>query len=303
MTAAPSVWPSPHTVLALGGGAMKGMAHIGVIRALADAGVRVDAVIGTSIGALIGARLAMGAHIDALEEEALAVVERDVLRRNMRALLPGGVGQPSLYDGEHYRALIRRLVGSATFASLVLPLRVNAVSLDTGRERWFGWGADTSLSLVDAVYASGALPMVFPPLSAPDGDILVDGGLRTMVGLEEAIRWGAARVISVDVSELLTPDDGDWRHMGMPGLHTRIVQVLAEPQREAILALRAAVPSLYIRPAIQHVSSFTFTATRELIEAGEVATREALASPLAAAFHAAAARPSPRIRRAVARPE
>ncbi|HEV2644209.1 MAG TPA: patatin-like phospholipase family protein, partial [Candidatus Elarobacter sp.] len=224
--------------------------------------------------------------------------------RNMRALLPGGIAQPSVYDGEHYRALIRKLVEPATFASLVLPLRVNALSLSDGRERWFGWGEDTSLGLVDAIYASGALPLVFPPLQAPDGSILVDGGLRTMVGLAEAIRWGAQRVIAVDVSDLLAADDDEWRHMGMPGLHTRIVQVLAEPQREAILALRATVPTVYIRPSVPDVSSFTFTATAELIAAGEQAAREALASPAAAAFHEAEGRPSPRIRRAVvARPE
>ena len=279
------------------------MAHIGVIRTLVRAGVRVDAVVGTSIGALIGARLAAGATIDALEEDALSVVERDVLRRNMRALLPGGLAQPSVYDGEHYRVLIRRLIEPATFASLVLPLRVNALSLRDGSERWFGWGADATLGLVDAVYASGALPMVFPPLGSPDGDILVDGGLRTMVGLAEALRWGASRVIAVDVSDLLITDNEEWRHMGMPGLHARIVQVMAEPQRDATLAMRSTVPTIYIRPPIENVSSFTFTATRELIAAGELAAREALGSRDAAAFHAADPRPSPRVRRAAARPE
>lgn len=276
----------PHTVLALGGGGMKGMAHVGAIRALEAAGIEIDAVVGTSIGALIGARFAMGSPTGELEAEALAVTESAVLRRNVRAFLMGGVAQTGLYDGEHYRRLVRRVLAAGSFASLTIPLRVNALSLCKGEERWFGWGADRSLNLVDAVYASGALPLVFPPLETVDGDILVDGGLRTMVGVAEALRWGAERVIAMDVSDTFNPAEGDWRRMGLAGIHSRVVQVLTEPQREAILSLRA-VPVLHIRPDVQDISSFTFSATPRLLQAGEAATRSALASTEAVAFHAA----------------
>lgn len=296
----PSEMAPPHTVLVLGGGGMKGMSHVGVIRALDDAGIRVDAVIGTSVGALIGARHAMGSSADDLEAEALAVTESSVLRRNVRAFLLGGVAQVGLYEGEHYRNLARRILEGASFASLAVPLRVNALSLNDGVEHWFGWGAEQTLTLVDAVYASGALPLVFPPLQTSDGDLLADGGLRTMVGVAEAVRWGATRVVAADVSDLLVTGDEGWRQMGLVGMHTRVVQVLAEPQRDAIVAA-ATVPTLHVRPAIGDISSFTFTATPELIDAGEAATRTALASPEGAAFVAAEPRPAPRIRRALRR--
>ncbi len=287
----------PHTVLVLGGGGMKGMAHVGVIRALDDAGIRVDAVVGTSIGALIGARFATGDPIDELEAEALAVTERQVLKRNVRAFLLGGVAQSGLYDGEHYRALIRRVVEPATFETLEIPLRMNALSLVDGTEHWFGWGADLTLDLADAIYASGALPLVFPPLETTDGDILVDGGLKTMVGVSQAIEWGAKRVIAVDVSELLETDPVEWKRIGMAGVHSRVVQVLAEPQRAAIHEAGKRVPTIHIRPSIDRWSSFTFSATPELIAAGAAATRAALASPDAAAFNDAAPPAAPRIRR------
>jgi NTE family protein len=293
----PADMPAPHTVLVLGGGGMKGMAHVGVIRALDAAGIRVDAVVGTSVGALIGARFAMGSPVDELEIEALSVTESAVLRRNMRALLLGGIAQVGLYDGEHYRALGRRLLEGVSFATLEIPLRMNALSLRDGRERWFGWGAEGSLTLVDAIYASGALPLIFPPMATPDGDLLVDGGLRTMVGVAEAVRWGASRIIAADVSDLLERDDHAWEGIGLAGIHMRVVQVLAEPQREAILSART-VPTLHVRPDIHDISSFTFTATAELIDAGEAATRAALASAEGAEFAAAGPRPSPRIRRA-----
>ncbi|HWG35837.1 MAG TPA: patatin-like phospholipase family protein, partial [Gemmatimonadaceae bacterium] len=99
---------TPHTVLVLGGGAMRGMAHIGVIRALIEARVQVDAIVGTSIGALIGARWAMGASIDELEADALGVTEQAVLKRNIKAYMIAGLAQVSIYDGEHYRDLIQR---------------------------------------------------------------------------------------------------------------------------------------------------------------------------------------------------
>jgi NTE family protein len=272
----------------LGGGAMRGMAHIGVIRAIVEARIEIDAIVGTSIGALVGARWASGASVHELEQDALDVTEPAVLKRNLKAFVLGGVAQAALYDGEHYRDLIQRLIAPATFATLVRPLRVNALSLRSGDERWFGAGADCTLGLVDAIYASGALPLVFPPMVLADGDIVVDGGLKTMVGLVEAIRWGARRIIAIDVSEMIGVDDVTWERQGLVGIHGRVVQILAEPQRARIQAQSARVPTLHIRPQVNQWPSFTFSATRELMDAGYEAVKDALASPDAADFHAAA---------------
>ena len=264
------------------------MAHIGAIRAVVEARIQVDAIVGTSIGALVGARWAAGASVAELEADGLDVTEQAVLKHNIKAYMLGGVAQASLYDGENYRDLIQRIIAPATFASLVRPLRVNALSLRNGDERWFGFGTDTSLGLVDAIYASGALPLIFPPLILPDGDIVIDGGLKTMVGLLEAIRWGARRIIAIDVSEIIGAEDVAWERQGLVGVHGRVVQILAEPQRALIQAERERVPTLHIRPAVDRWPSFTFTATPELIEAGYEAARNALAAPGSALFHAAA---------------
>ena len=269
---------------------MHGMAHIGVIRALVESRIDVDAIVGTSIGALVGARWAMGATVAELEADAMGVTQAAVLKRNIKAYMIGGVAQMSLYDGEHYRDLIQRIVAPAKFSSLRKPLRVNALSLRNGAERWFGHGAEQCLSLVDAIYASGALPMVFPPLSLPGGDLIVDGGLKTMVGLVEAIRWGARRVIAIDVSEKIETADISWERQGLVGLHNRVVQILAEPQRNAIQGERDRVPTLHIRPPVDQWPSFTFTATRELMTVGHQSVLDALTSPGAAAFHSAARR-------------
>ncbi|MEO7042116.1 MAG: hypothetical protein ABI035_07645, partial [Gemmatimonadaceae bacterium] len=132
------------------------------------------------------------------------------------------------------------------------------------------------------------LPLVFPPMILPDGDIVVDGGLKTMVGLFEAIHWGARRIIAIDVSEIINSDDVAWERQGLVGIHGRVVQILAEPQRATIQAARGRVPTLHIRPDVGHWPSFTFNATQELINAGYNAVVRALESPESARFHAAA---------------
>ncbi|MFW6202138.1 MAG: patatin-like phospholipase family protein, partial [Gemmatimonadota bacterium] len=166
----------PRTVLVLGGGGLKGIAHIGALRALEDAGVRPDAIIGTSIGALVGALHASGMQLDELEARALALEEDHILRVNRRVAWIRGLKQSSIYRGEPLHDYIRDALPAESFDDFATPFRLNAVSLNTGRQVWFGTGARTDLPPADAVYASSALPVYLPPLPV-DGDHLVDGGV------------------------------------------------------------------------------------------------------------------------------
>lgn len=193
-------WPDrsgPRTILVLGGGGLKGLAHIGVWRALAERGIRPDAVIGTSIGALIGALASAGMDADEMAERALALREEDILNINRRIAWIRGIRQTALYQGDHFRDYIRTVLPVERFEQLTRPLRLNAVSLNSGDEVWFGSGARTDIPLADAVYASCALPVYYPPLPVGD-DYLVDGGLMRGMGVPEARRWGAERIIAVE---------------------------------------------------------------------------------------------------------
>jgi predicted acylesterase/phospholipase RssA len=109
-----------------------------------------------------------------------------------------------------------------------------------------------------------------------------------MVGLVEAINWGARRIIAIDLSEIINADDVEWERQGLVGIHSRVVQMLAEPQRALIHAARKRVPTLHVRPPVDQWPSFTFTATRQLIDAGYEAVKDALSAPASARFHAAA---------------
>lgn len=273
--------PTSRTVLVLGGGGMKGMAHIGVWKALHDAGVRVDAIVGTSIGALIGACLAGGMGWRDLSELALSLTKDDIVSINRRAIWMGGVREEAVFDGEHFRRYIRENLPVDDFAELEVPLRINAVSLVTGTEAWFGTGARADVPVTDAVYASCALPIYFPPLHL-DGDHLVDGGVLDVMPIREAAAWGADRIVAVDVGSDFLPPDDDYFTRGMIAIHDRVLSLNLQRQRQTCLEGWSGPPLIYVRPQVGHLGGWDFDRTRFFLEEGYRAGREALAAAAAA---------------------
>jgi NTE family protein len=260
---------------------MKGMAHIGVWKALEEGGMRPDAIIGTSIGALIGAMLAGGLGWRELAETARKLKREDIVAINRRAVWLGGVREPSVFLGDHYLAYIRDHLPVKEFSELDIPLRLNTVSLVTGDEVWFGAGKREDVPVADAVYASCALPIYFPPARIGD-DVLVDGGVLDVLPLQRAVEWGAERIVAVDVgSELLPPDPG-YFDRGMIAIHDRVLGLNLREQRDRCMANYDGPPLLYIRPKIGHLNSFDFDHTQFFLEEGYRAAREAIEAAEAA---------------------
>jgi NTE family protein len=288
MSSAEKVLPiaaSPHqprTVLVLGGGGMKGMAHIGVWKALEEAGMRPDAIIGTSIGALIGVMLAGGMGWRDLAEIARRLKREDIVSINRRAVWLGGVREPSVFLGDHYLEYIRTHLPVKEFSELKIPIRLNTVSLVTGDEVWFGAGKREDVPIADAVYASCALPIYFPPGRIGD-DVLVDGGVLDVFPIQRAVEWGAERIVGVDVgSELLPPDPG-YFDRGMIAIHDRVLGLNLREQRNRCMANYKGPPLLYIRPKIGQMHSFDFDHTQFFLEEGYRSAREAIEAAEAAA--------------------
>jgi len=181
----------PTIGLALGGGAARGWAHIGVIRALEEAGVKPDLVCGTSIGALVGAAYATG-ELDRFERWVVELGIREVVRF-LDLSLSGG-----LLKGQRLVAFFRRTFDDRHIESLPLPFGAVATALASGAEVWLREG-----SVVEAVRASIALPALFTPANR-DGDLLIDCGLVNPVPITLAKAMGAEVVIAVDLnSDLL----------------------------------------------------------------------------------------------------
>lgn len=177
--------------LALGSGAARGWAHIGVIRALEEAGYKPDIIAGCSIGAFVGAACASG-DLDMLEEWVGKLTWQNVLK----LLDPSWAG--GLIKGEKLIDFFRQHFLDHDFSALQVPFACVATDLANGREVWLKEG-----SVADAVRASIAMPGLFTPVER-NGRLLVDGGLVNPVPVSLCRYMGADIVIAVDLGADLT---------------------------------------------------------------------------------------------------
>ena len=179
--------PHSRIGLVLGGGAARGWAHIGAIRALHDAGIKPDVVCGTSIGALVAAVYANG-DLDWLEEWVSRLTWQTVVRL-LDLRISGG-----LLGGRKVIEVFAKQFNGRAINELQMPFGAVATELDTGREIWLQDG-----SVVDAVRASIAIPGIFTPVWH-DGVWLVDGGLCNPVPVSVARGMRADCVVAVDLN-------------------------------------------------------------------------------------------------------
>lgn len=246
---------TPRVALALGGGSARGFAHIGVLKALDEAGYRADAVAGTSAGALIGACYASGMSPWQIEEAALKVRDLDVADLS-------AANKRGLFAGEALQKLINEQVRQQPIERFRTPFCAVATQLVSGELLALKSG-DAGL----AVRASCAIPGVFVP-ALVNGQELVDGGLVSPLPVQQARQLGADFVIAIDVS---TPP----RNNTGAGLYEVILQSF-EIMGRALIQLEAKQADLVIRPDTSRFSSTDFQSRREMIQAGYEAGRRAL---------------------------
>lgn len=181
----------PRIGLALGGGAARGFAHIGVLQALEDAGIRPALVVGTSAGSLVAALYAAGKRPRELARLAAGMEES--------TFTDWGFPGRGLIRGEALSRFVREQTGGRPIEKLTLPLGIVATDLDSGAAVLFQTG-DTGT----AVRASSAVPAVFQPVRIGTREY-VDGGLVSPVPVRFARQMGAEMVIAVDIS---SPPEG-----------------------------------------------------------------------------------------------
>lgn len=179
--------PPASIVLALGGGGARGLAQIGVIEVLQARGLDIEAVAGTSCGALVGGAFAAG-KLDALRDWMLRTSRSEMLR-----LLDPGLGRPAMFTGTRLVRALREVVGEPRIEDLPIDFTAVAVDLLRQREVWLRRG-----DLWDALRASFAIPGIFTPLNI-GGMELVDGGLLAPLPITATRLAGAHRVVAVDI--------------------------------------------------------------------------------------------------------
>ena len=260
--------------LVLGGGGMKGLAHVGALRALEERGWVPDVIVGTSIGSLLGAAWANGFATAELADVALGLERADVFHIARRDIAVKLIRAPAIYRGAPLDALIRGFVGGLTFEELDRRLVVASVDINSGMQLYWGLPGLRRVSVADAVLASCALPGFFPPREI-DGRFCVDGALADNLPVALAATLGVDGVVAVDVgaSSVLRAETQD---QGFAAIFARATEIVFQQLLEVRLSRWAAPPLLLVQPRVEHVPMFSFEHTRELIDEGYRATDAAL---------------------------
>jgi predicted acylesterase/phospholipase RssA/CRP-like cAMP-binding protein len=174
--------------LALGTGAARGLAHIGVIRILEREGIAVDVVAGSSMGALVAGAWAVGKSADEMEKIALRIKSRRAFLKLLDPMFPGS----GIIRGMRVQNFLHTIVNDLTFADTVIPLKIVAADLNTNEEVVFEEG-----KIIDAIRASISIPGVFRPISN-NGHVLIDGGISNPVPVNVLTRAGVSKIIAVN---------------------------------------------------------------------------------------------------------
>jgi NTE family protein len=289
---------SPPTIgLALGGGAARGFAHIGVLRTLAKYGINPDVIVGTSIGAVVGGCYATG-QMDEFEEWCTSLSVRRVL-----GYLDVSFSGASLIGGGRLASRLETSMGRTVIEELPVKFAAIATEVKTGHEIWLTRGL-----LVEALRASYALPGIFPPVLG--GRWLVDGALVNPVPVSAARSLGARLVIAVNVnadqfdrggtiSDLGVglddvPEEPPARKNGWRGaeqmLKRRIIGTRTRPGIPSVMIdafnvmqdritrsrLAGDPPDVTINPKLGPFGWFDFHRSNEAIAAGVEATERAM---------------------------
>src|SRR5256886_9408897 len=144
--------------LVLGGGGMKGVAHVGVLQALTERGLVPSQIVGSSVGALVGAAWSAGKSIAELREIATGLVRKDIFAVAHADMAFKRMRSPALVRREPLDQLLHRLVGDVTFQDLRNRLIVNTADLNSGMQVFWGLDGLDEVPVKDAVFASCALP-------------------------------------------------------------------------------------------------------------------------------------------------
>lgn len=271
--------------LALGGGGIKGIAHIGVIDCLEKAGFTIASIAGTSVGGLIGAVYAAGYS----PAEILAVMES---LNPTRIYTRQATDRPSLMGYTGLAEALVEILGENRFSDLKIPFACTAVDIRTSQEIYLNEGL-----VIDAVLATIAVPGVFPPKMRGEAE-LVDGGVLDPVPVNLARCMNPKLPI---VAVALTPDRNDWQRLPQFNFSPPVPLPIPSPIVEGIARLRIAQafqtflhsmdvtarmltelrlevdrPDVIIRPNVYHYGLLDVVQPRELVPLGYTAAEKAI---------------------------
>ena len=253
--------------LALGSGAARGLAHIGVLQVLEREGIPIDVIAGTSAGAAVGALYAQGK--DAAQ---IAGLVADLNWKRLASLVDLALPKTGFIAGRKIKSLIASAIGDIEFSDLKIPLACVATDLESGDEVVIEQG-----SVLEAIRASISLPVIFT-VAKWQGRYLVDGGLVNPVPVSVVKRMGADFTIAVNVA----PDIGEREqrtHKEPAAREPNIIHVIMQSLHIATYSLvRSSLEEadIIIEPHVAHIPAGDFHQAGECILQGKMAAQDAI---------------------------
>jgi NTE family protein len=261
--------------LALGSGGWKGLAHLGVLRALEELEIRPAVYAGASAGALFAAAAANRIQLGELETLAEQYRKRSLFRFDLGSLLRRGLGAPALFDGRPLRELCDDLLGNITFRELDTPTVISTVDIRTGALMRWGMGGRRDVPVADAVYASCAMPGFLPP-GQVGSRLCMDGSVVDPLALS-ALEHLVDRIIVVDPGD---PTDYLSDAAAAPrgsALWWRAQSIVMRDLVRHQLETWNGPPLVLVRPALRDVNILRARDPQGVILAGYLAARRVLA--------------------------
>lgn len=271
--------PRPRTVLVLGAGGTRALAHIGVLRGMERLGLEVDEVVATGTGALVGALFATGKDSHEIEEIAREAFATGAFRGNVLQLAVRGMRDAAATRGRALREFLERHLPPGWPWELDRPFFCSGLSLSSGRLQYFGLEGGPEVGLAEAVYAAGCLPGLLEPIRLA-GEDYVSGALSENLGLELAV---ARRGRLLIVSDLSSRDPHHPTPVG-PAFAEQLVrayEVLVTSQNQHILHRYADRNLVVLRPPVAHgglLDAAGVAEIAEMVAIGEVEALECLAT-------------------------
>jgi NTE family protein len=256
--------------LALSGGGMRGLGHIGVLKVLEENKIPIDFIAGTSMGAVIGAIYSAESNAKKLEKESLNVKWRD--------LFDFTLSKSGFIKGDSIEEFLEDKLSHITFDDLKVPLYITALDIENGQEVVFHKG-----DVAKAVRASISIPGIFVPVEN-NGRTLVDGGVIDPIPIEILKNVGAEIIIAVNVNKVeakkvIAQEEAIVKKSKktIPSVIHTLLQTFEVMEIESCRAeIERGRADLLISPDIPILGWTDFSKTKEIIDAGEKATRDSL---------------------------
>lgn len=263
--------------LVLGGGGVRGLAHIGVLKVLKELNIKPTEYIGTSVGALVASMIASDTPLGEMENIAINIKREDILDFNYSGLLTRGTKTLSIFKGKRFYEFVLSVVKENKFENLQTPLYINAVNLNNGRCEIFGPGERTDISVVDAVCASCALPGAFPPKQLGK-NYYIDGGIVDNVPISVAVKHSADVIIAVNLGSLTDHNDRHFERQGLAGILGQANTIMMQAILHHYLNNVRLKNLILIEPPVSKHGILHFEGLDNLLKAGEETARQTILS-------------------------